>query len=118
MRRDAIQGRKPLAHQMMPVAGTEKSLRGAEQAAVLLVPADAMAGAECGQYLIFGAECRGGNVEEAGEERWTVLVGEHNRLFRLERITAAFGFVGDLARRGLRREPFADIALRGAGALG
>jgi hypothetical protein len=55
-------------------------------------------------------------LEEAGQVRRARLVGECVRLLRGQRVAAAVGLVLDVAARGLRVQPLADVALGGAGA--
>ena len=70
----AVERGQPRTDQVVIVAGTKESLGAAEQAAVLLVPAKALAALECVGNARFGAEAGGDDVEETGEEGRALLV--------------------------------------------
>jgi hypothetical protein len=84
----------------------------------MLVPADAAAGFEGLGDLGLVAEGGSGDLEEPGEKDRARFVGEDHRLFGIEAEFSARRVVAEISRRRLRREPFADIALGGPGALG
>jgi hypothetical protein len=85
---------------------------------VVLVPAEAFAGAEPLGDLGHGPQRRDGEQERAGQVRRALLVREGEGLLLRERVAAAGRVVLDVLPRGLRVEPLADVALVGARALG
>ena len=103
---------------MVTIAGPEEPFGATEQTAMVLMPADAATGAERLLDPWRGAECRFGNLEEAGEKRRAAFLGEHHRLLRLEAEHVGVGIIRDVIGRRLGREPFTDVAFRGASASG
>ena len=114
----AVERRQPLADQMRVVAGPEEPLGAAEQAGMMLVPADALAGAEGLGDLGLVVEHRGDDLVGAGQEGRPALIGEHGGLFGGHVEALGGGVVGDVAGGGLRGQPFAQIAFGETGALG
>ena len=100
------------------VAGPEEALDAAEQAVAVVAPAQALAGLEGFRELRLVGEHRGERVEAAGHVDGAVLVGEYRRLLGRKREAPGGRVVGDEARRGLRGQPLAHIALVRAGLLG
>jgi hypothetical protein len=84
----------------------------------VLVPAEAIAAAgrldDLGR-VDYGAER---HLKEPGQVGRAVRIGERDRLLRRQRVAAAVGVVRDVAARRLGVQPFANVALGGAGALG
>ncbi len=115
---DAVQRRQPLADQVRVVAGAEEALATVVDVVDVLVPADALAGAGRvgdARRVQHGADRE---LEEAGQVRRAVGVGERDGLLGRQRVAAAVGVIGDVAAGRLHVQPLADVALRGAGALG
>src|ERR1700693_3801305 len=81
----------------------------------MFVPAHALAGFEAPGDLVFGLYgCQRG-LESAGKKRGTVLVGRRKGLLFAEVELPARRIVGDVTSCGLRREPFANVALGSTG---
>ena len=114
----AVEGRDPRLDQVAEIRRAEEPLDAVEERVVVLVPADALAGAERLGELVDDPAGGDRGLERADEERRAVLVGERHRLLGRQRVQARFGVVGDVARRGLRVQPLADVALGGPGLRG
>ena len=71
------------------VAGAEEALGALEEVVVVLVPADALAGAERLADLRLVAHGDVHELERAAEEGRARLVGQRERLLRRERVGAA-----------------------------
>jgi len=115
---DAVKCGQPGADQVGVVAGPEEALAPVEDVMAVLVPADAGAAAggvgdpRCVEHRAQG------DLEEAGQVGGTVFLGQRKRLLGRQRVAAAGGVVVHVAARGLRVQPFAHVALGGAGARG
>ncbi len=116
LRLDAVERGQPFADEMRGIAAAEEPLGAAKQAGIVLVPTDTLAGAERLGDLGLVADHRGDDLESAGHEGRAALLSEDHRLFGRQRIAPARRIVLGIAGGRLRRQPFADIALRGAGA--
>ena len=114
----AVEGRDPLRHQMGEVAGPEELLAAAEDLLVVLVPADTGPGAVGLLHAWHGGERAEGQLERAGQEQWSVGVGESERLLLGHRVAVVVGVVLDVAAGGLAPEPLGHVAGVGAGPLG
>ena len=115
---DAVERGQPGREEVGVVARAEEALAAVEDVVVVLVPADADAAAR-GLGDPRRVEHRAErDLEEAGQVRGAVRVGQRDRLLGRQRVAAALGVVLDVAARRLRVQPLADVALGGAGAVG
>ena len=115
---DAVERRDPRLDDVGAVAGLEEALAAGEHVVVVLAPAEAGAGDEGLGDVLAGIRGSERELEAARHEGGAAGVGEHQRLLDRHRVAVAGGVVVDPAAGGLGAEPFADVALRGAGALG
>ena len=115
---DAVERRQPRADEVRVVAGPEEALAAVVDVVHVLVPADAVAAAHRlldPRRVDHRAER---DLEEAGQVRRAVLVGQRDRLLGRERVAPALRVVLDVAARRLRVQPLAHVALGRAGARG
>jgi len=115
---DAVECRQPFAQQVRVVAGAEEALGAVEQAGVVFAPFHAVAGPEVVSGAIERVEGRLDDVVGAGQVDRAVGIGQTQRLLGVERVAALVGYVSHVATGGLVAEPFAHVALVGAGARG
>ena len=115
---DAVKCRQPLAHQMRAVAGAEEALGAAEHAMVVRVPAQAFAGAEGFDDLVFIEPERGRDLEGRRHENGALVKRQDHRLRRRQGVSLLLGIVGDIAASRLVGEPLSDIALANAVCFG
>ena len=107
---DAVERRNPRLHDIVDIARTEERASGAEQAAGMIAPPHAGAFAKALLDLALGLDHRGGEFERAGQIDRAVAIDEHHALLGVQAEVAACRVVIDIAVRGLRQRPFADIA--------
>src|SRR5207247_9123321 len=107
----AFEGGDPGRRQVGVVIRAEEALGADEERGVVLVPADTLAGAEGGGDLGLVLEEGGQDLEAALSEGRALLVGEDHGLLGVEAKARRRGIVVDVAARGLRAEPLADVAL-------
>ncbi len=114
----AVHRRQPLGEERLLVEDLVEAVDAGEEARVVLVPADALAGGVRRRQLVDAGPHRRDHLVagDAGERGG--LVGEHHRVLGGQGEAAGRGVVRHVARGGLGREPFARVALRDAGALG
>ena len=113
----AVERRQPVGDQVGLVAGAEEALDAAEQAVVVVAPAQLLAGLERRGELRLVVEHRGERVIAAGHADRAILVGEHRGLLRGQREGALCGVVGHETGRRLGGQPLAHVALARAGLL-
>src|ERR1700756_4147272 len=80
----------PRAHQLRAIAGAEEALGAAEQAMVMGVPAQAFAGAEGFDDLVFIEPERGRDLESRRHENRALVEREHHRLRRRQCVSPLF----------------------------
>ena len=110
---DALERGQPRRDEVGDVAGPEEQLGAAEEVAVVLLPPEALAGAEALGDLGFVAHARRGDVERARKKRRALRVGQAGGLLRGQEEALALGVVLDIAAGGLRAQPLAHVALVG-----
>ena len=115
---DPVERRHPGCDELADVGGPEEPLGADEQVVVVLVPSDALAGAEAGGQRGLVLVDRRGDRHATREEGRARFVGEAHGLRFVEVERAVRGVVVAVLAGGLRREPFADVPRIGAGALG
>ncbi len=115
---DAVERGQPLRHQAGPIAVAVESRHAAVQAAVVIAPGDALAGAKGleGPFLVEPHRYR--HLPCGRDEHRAILVGQHHRLLGRQLVGVADGVVVHVATRGLCVQPLAHIALGAAGAVG
>jgi len=89
-----------------------------EERCVVLMPAEAKAGAKGLHHLRDRLELRDRDLERARDEGRAAFDGEREHLLFAQAENVALRVVGHLAARGLRREPLANVARIGLGAPG
>ena len=114
----ALQCRDPLGDQVRGVAGAEEALGAAEQRRVVLVPADAQAGAQRAGHPRDRLELVDRDLEGAQDVEGAVLAGQRLALLLVEREAAGGRVVVDVAAGGLGRQPLQQVARIGLGAPG
>jgi hypothetical protein len=115
---DPVKGRDPRLDQVGRVAGAEEPLGALPEVGVVLVPAEAVAGADgLGDPRLVLAG-RGGDLEGAGHERRAGLVGQGESLLLGQAVAVGGRVVGDVAAGRLAAQPLGQVALAGAGAGG
>ena len=82
------------------------------------MPADALAGLKRRAQFWFVVDQRAGDLKCAWQIARAAFIGERERLLRRQGESFRRRIVGHVAARSLRAEPFADVALGGAGARG
>jgi hypothetical protein len=115
---DAAECGKPFRHEVHAVVGAKGALGAAEQAIVVLVPADSLASAEALRDAGPAVHHRSRGLENPGHRDRTRLVGEHERVLGGQRVAVLTAVVGHEAACGLRVEPLTYIALVRVGASG
>ena len=117
---DAVERGQPGVDEVRDVAGLEEPFGPDEQAGVVLVPAEAVAGAEPVGDGVDVPEGADGDLHARGEVGRAVRVGEGRGLLRAQRIpvVAVLGVVGDVPARRLVREPRPQVGDGEAGAVG
>ena len=111
----AVERRDPGRDQVGDVAGPEELLAAGEDVLVLLVPAQAGAGAERLGDPRLGPQRAEGQHERAGRVDAAVRVGQHERLLLGHRVGVVGRVVLDVAARGLAAQPFGDVTRAGLG---
>src|ERR1700757_3812341 len=79
---DAFEGGNPVGCEIRKIAGPEEALAASEQALLVLVPAEAFAGAEYLGELFLVLHARGDHVIEAGQVNRAVVLSQGERLLR------------------------------------
>ena len=118
LRLDALERRDPGAHQVRVVARPEEPLGALEQAVMVLVPADALAAAERLADLRPVVHGRRDELEGSGERRRAVVLRQHERVLRRQRVATGLAVVADVPARRLRVQPLADVPLGRCGRVG
>ena len=113
---DAGERRKPFRDEVHAVVGAEGALGAAEEAVVVLVPADALASAEALRDARPAVHHGGRGLEDPGHRHRARLVGEDERVLGGQRVAVLAAVIGHEAARGLRVEPLAHVALVRVGA--
>jgi hypothetical protein len=114
---DAVKRGQPRADQVGVVAGAEEAFGSLEEAGMMLTPLHARSGFEVAERLLERVERGLDDVVCAGHVDRAIRVGQAQRLLRTERPLVACGVVLDVSACALIAQPFADVALVGAGAL-
>jgi hypothetical protein len=113
---DAGERRQPFRHEVHAVVGAKGALRAAEEAVVVLVPADAFASAEALGDARPAVHHGGRGLEDPGHRHGARFVGEDERVLSEQRVAVLVGVIGHEAAGGLRVEPLAHVALVRVGA--
>src|SRR5579884_2433496 len=115
---NTFERRNPVGDQIGGIAGTEESLSSDKQLRVMLVPAEALTGLEPFGQLLFRARGSQRHLERARHEAGTCFV-RHGESLLIRKVELGIGcVVSHIAPGCLGAEPFANVAFRGAGALG
>ncbi len=109
---DAIERRKPRRDEIRVVPRAEEPLASFMHVVDMVVPTDAVPVARSLDDPRRVGDRAEGDLEEAGQVRGAVLVGERRSLLGRQGVAPAVGFVDDIAACSLRVEPLAHIALR------
>ena len=115
---DAFQRGNPGAYQVRGVVGPEKSFRAAKKLRVMFMPADSRARAERFADPLFGLRGSQRHLECSRKIDRAFFVGQSKNLFFVHAVLLRFWIVFNVAARGLRAEPFADVTLVAAGTFG
>ncbi len=94
---DAIQRRNPTTHQVGGVIGTEEALGADEQIGIVLMPADALAGAEGFRHFRFIAQQRHEELKHARKLRRAVFHGKRERLLFRQSVAAVGRIISYIA---------------------
>ena len=108
---DAVERRQPRPDEARRVRGAGEAVAAVVDVAAVLVPGDAVAGAHRLRDERRVDDRAERELEEAGEERGAVRVGEHGGLLGREAVAAAAGVVRQVAARRLRVQPLAHVRL-------
>src|SRR5215813_4089020 len=114
----AGQRRDPLGGEAGGVAGAKEPLGAVEDSRVLLLPGDAVAGAERLGETVDAREPAASDGGAAGQEGRRCLMGEHRGGLGRQRVPPVALPVGEESGGGLLGEPLPQVACRRAGAGG
>ena len=109
--RHSVQSGQPGIDEESMVPRSEKPLSSSEKVAVMFVPANALPGTERLGDLGFVRKHGSDDLEDAGQESRTGLIGEHKRLLLRQRKASCGGLVIYVAAGGLSAEPFSYVPL-------
>ncbi len=115
---DPVERRQPIGDEVRVIAGAEEALAPDVDVGVVLVPAVAGPAPRGLQDLRGVVHRPERDLEEAGQERRAVLVGQRHRLLGRQRVRARARVVRHVAAGGLRVQPLPDVGLARPGAFG
>ena len=110
---DAVQLLQPVLHEVCAVAGTKEALDATEHPVIVRTPGNAFTTSKRLFESLEHLERADGRAKASRQERRTAFVGQHRRVLRRQQVGLRRGFVFDVARRALVREPLAHVAFFG-----